>query len=303
MKLINFIKGLLPRIDKDTILEDLRVTTTELEQVAIPNYNTAAEYFRTTKFKSDANKNLSDDFYRRFSGGNKQSTFIGDVSRSLPAVKENAVYIQKQIEELMEKDILNEGLTAKKAILVRSAEHLSFISRFSIDLLNAAYINEASEVDADVRESMRMSPAAVKHVDVNTGNFAALLAIYSVPNKAFEKSFIGVPDILLSSRTANSIIGLYKEADVDPFSIGYVAGFTASPIYHIRLMIAEWQAARYKANKDKKKVLELRLLHLRLLNEKKNDAKLEQEINYIQNRVDKIEHNLREVEASLDNGA
>jgi hypothetical protein len=66
------------------------------------------------------------------------------------------------------------------------------------------------------------------------------------------------------------------------------------------MVVAEWQSNRYKANKDKKKTLELRLLHLKLQNEGKDDPKIEKEINYIQGRVDKIERYLKDVEESLE---
>jgi len=301
MKILNFIKALVPRIEKNTLCEDLRVTISELENVVIPNYQSATEYLKSSKIKSDFNKGLSDVFYRNFDAqhGGKQSSFIADVNRRLPYIKENTEYILKQIEEIMERDIINEGLTARKAILVRAVECLSFVSRFSIDLLNVVYVKEALEVNAELQESLEMSPAVVKHVDSHIAKFATIISDYGIPNKDLSKIIMEIPEVIVNSKTANSIQGIYKEKDIDPFTASYISGFTYNPIYHIRLTIAEWQANRYKANKDKKKMLELRLLHLKLLNDKKADPKIEQELNYIQNRIDKIEHYLRDVEQDL----
>lgn len=301
MKLISVVQAFLPHIDKNKVLEDLRVTTAEIENFGLASYSHASDYFKTNKIKSLADKNLGEVFYRNFDvqGAPKQSSFVADIARRLVFIKDNTDYVLALAEELYERDIINEGLTAKKAVLLRAASNLSFISRFSIDLLNLVYVNEAIEANAAVEESMQLSPAAIKHVNDNVANFARLLSDYGIPNKKFSNIILGIPDVVVNAKTADSLKGLYKEQDIDPFTSVFKAGFTGNPIYHLRMQVAEWQSNRYKANKDKKKVLELRLLHLRMLQEGKNDAKLEQEINYIQGRVDKINRYLVEVEDSV----
>ena len=302
MKLFSFVKALLPRLGKDQILEDLRITAGELEQVVVPNFKHAADYFRINKFKSDANKTLSEMFYQRFEKGSmsKQSSIVGEVAVRLGFVQDNLAYVQAQIDELMERDIINEGLTAKKAILVRAADQISFISRFSSDLLNYIYVYEAAEYGTEQQEAMQLAPAVQKRVIAGIKIFASYIGDYGIPNKEFEKLVLSVPDIVVSSRNENSIMGMYKEQEIDPFTSAYVQGFNNNPIYTVRLIFAEWQASRYKATKEKKKMLELRLLHLRLLQEKKNDSKIEAEIEYIQNRVDKMERSMREIEESVE---
>lgn len=302
MKIISYVKALLPRVEKDKIIEDLRVTATELDQVVLPNFRQAGDFFRTAKFQSGDTKDLSDIFYRKIdlNGVPKQTNFIVDCAHRLAYARDNLNYVQDQIEALMERDVINEGLTAKKAILMRASEHISFLSRFSVDLLNLVYTYEATEADANVEESMRLAPAVIKHVETNFTTFAQLLGDYGVPTRDFEKVVGKVPDVVISSKTENSIVGVYKEKDIDPFVSSYIQGFVGNPIYHIRLAVAEWQAGRYKASKDKKRVLELRLLHLKLSQEKKNDPKVEQEILYIQSRIDRMERYQREVEESLE---
>jgi hypothetical protein len=302
MKLIQFVKGLLPHFEKSRVLEDLRVSIGELDNIVVDNYNQASEHFRTNKIKSDLNKDLSDAFYQNFDlqKGSKQASFIGDINKRMVFVKKNAEYVLESVEQLFERDIIAEGLTVRKALLIRAAESMAFVSKFSIDLLNLVYVNEATEVNAPLEESLNLAPATVKLVNNNITKFARLLSDYSIPTDNFKKLIQELPEVVINSKTANSVVGLYHEKDIDPFANSYVVGFTGNPIYHIRLMVAEWQASRYKSNKDKKKMLELRLLHLKLVQDKKNDPKLEQEINYIQSRIDKTERYLREVEESIE---
>lgn len=77
-------------------------------------------------------------------------------------------------------------------------------------------------------------------------------------------------------------------------------GFVGSPIYSIRLIFAQWEADRYRGLKDRKKMMELRLLHLTLLKENGNtDVDVEKEIIYLQKRVSDIDFNLDKIEASI----
>lgn len=301
MKIVDFVKGLLPALEKNQVLEDLRVTMAELENILQPNFKTASDFFKSSKHSSNQVKYISETFYKNLDSGGiaKQPNFIGEVAVRTKNLQDNARYIYEQIEKIMERDIIHDGLTAKKALLIRAASGMSFISNFSIDLLNYVYVFESINANAEVEDSIKLSPAEIKKVEARIHLFARMISDYGMDNKKFTKIITEVPEVIVNSKTSMSVASLYPERSVDPLSASYISGFKANPIYHIRLSIAEWQASRYKVNKDKKKMLELRLLHLKLLNEKKNSAKVEAEIEYIQARIAKIERYLRDVEESL----
>lgn len=302
MKIVDFVKSLLPSLQKNQLSEDLRITLSELEEIAEPSYRFSSEYLKTAKIKSDKNKELSQQFYRNFDlqGASKQPNFVAEINRRIEFVKQNVVYMRELIEKDFDELTVSEGLTAKKAAAIRAVSAMSFISRFSTDLLNYVYVQEAIAVNAELDESLQLAPAAIRHVERNIGHFATVLSDFGIPNKDFSKLLTELPDVVISSRNEQALKGMYSDQQLDPFKSSYIQGFTGNPIYHLRMVVAEWQSNRYKANKDKKKTLELRLLHLKLQNEGKDDPKIEKEINYIQGRVDKIERYLKDVEESLE---
>lgn len=300
MKLYDFAKRLLPSLEKNRIVEDLRVTLAELENSVVPNYSTASEFFKLNKIKSDELKDQSDIFYRNLSDkSSKQSSVIADVYKRLPNLIENAKYIQGLVESELERDMIREGLTARKVLLIRGAESISFLSGYMLDFLNYAYVQETTML-TESNEDMDLSIAKIKHVEANMSRFAKVLGEYAVQPDEFRKVLREIPEVVINERTEMAVSGVYKESTLDPFTTGYTVGFYYNPIYHLRLAVSEWQAGRYKANKDKKKVLELRLLHLKLKSEKKSDPKLEQEITYLQSRIDKVERDLKRVEEDLN---
>lgn len=301
MNIIQIVKSFLPHLDKDRVIEDLRITAGELDNFALPSYKQASEYFKSSKVKSQANKDLIDIFYRNFDmqGMSKQPNVAAEILKRLIFIKDNTDYILSLAETLYERDIINEGLTAKKAIILKAASAVSFISRYSIDLLNYMYISEAGALGADLEEGMSLSPAGMKHIQENIARFSRMLSDYGIPTKKFTNIVLQIPEVAISSKTADSLRGLYKDNDIDPFGNVFKSGFTGSPIYHLRLQVAEWQSHRYKANKEKKAILELRLLYLKTYKDGQTDAKLEQEIAHTQSRVDRINRYLAEVEEDL----
>lgn len=301
MNILSFVKSLLPHVQKEQVTEDVRITLGEIDDTVIPCYRSAAEFFRTNKPKSPEVRDLSMSFYRNFDlqGGSKMASIIGEIDRRLPHLRENLAYVGELIEEVLERDIIADGLTAKKAALIRAAEHISFASRFSLDLMTQVYVYESVSVDATVSETMSRPPGVVKHINNNIAAFAAIVSRYGIPNKDFRKIVLAIPEIPMNPKVSAVVAGLYKERDVDPISVGPLAGFIGNPIYHIRMTVAEWQVNRYKANKEKSKELGLRLLYLKAQMDQNPSPELAREIEYQQERIDKLQAKCREVEEEL----
>lgn len=298
MKIISFVKSLLPRIDKESVLEDIEVTKSELNNGVLGIYDSAEIHFKVTGIKSKRAKEIQNVFYRNFSikGHKKQSTMVGDILQAMRTVKVNLDHVESQVEDLFNRDIIRDGLTIRKSILLRAAEHISFITRYSVDLINLLCILEAEEAKVEHLEGFSQAPKLREMVEKNVFIFAKLLSIYGQKPEDFKSVIVAIPDAVLNDTTIQNIVAVYKEEDVDPMNSAVIQNFQGNPIYHVRLVFAEWQANRYKAFKDKKKMLELRLLHLRMQQNNENDPGLEKEIAYLQDRVENIEYKLKKME-------
>lgn len=304
MKLFEYAQRLLFNTKKADVSEDLRMTVEELDNIAMPCYRAANEHFKVNKLTSKEAKKIVDQFYDSLRNlkGPKQASVAGDVERRLAYVKDVSDYLATQVDRLIESNTVREGLTAKKAILIRAAESVSFISRYSIDLLNYLYSVEAIDNDRQADDTLRLAPDTIAFVQKNIARFAALLSDYGIPVEDFKKIIGEVPDVFINKDTISAITSGLDEKTVDPLNGSLMSGFVGNPIYHARLVIAVWQDKRYKANKEKKAMLELRLLHLQMQQEKKNSPELEEQIAYNRSRVDKIERDMRYVEETLADG-
>jgi len=298
MKILKFIKVLLPSLQKRDVMEDMRITISDLENNIIPSYKVAADFFSTNPFKAKETKELSNRFYKNLTsnGIHKQRSMIGDIHLRLVNYLEILRDVQDTMESSLDEDILNEAMSIRKANLLKIESSGFFISRYSSELLNYIYTLEENNLSKDATS---LPPKTVKYVNRLLTRYVYLLGDVGITLSEYKTIIAKIPDVIITEDNSSAIGSIYKESDIDPISSDGL-NFIYNPIYHIRLTISQWQVNRYKEAKDKKKVLELRLLHIKTLKQGVEDAKLQKEIDYNQSRVDKLNRYISDVEEEVD---
>lgn len=285
---------MIPAMKKADIVEDISLSIKELSTICKPAYADADGFFKSNRLKAGASKDLSDSFYTEFKPkGGKGATFMNDIYVAIPSLIENAEYIKKEVERQFDADIVAAGATAKQAAVIRAAEYMTFLSRYMVDLLSYVYFFEAQEVmGASAAEHIEINPVTIKRVQANIGRFSRLLANYAQAHDKFSKLFSSTPAVLVSGANAGVVTSVYP---IETLDVGFVqmgSGFIPNPIYHVRMAIAEWQYRRYRESEEKLASLKLRLLHIKMLQQKQNSPQLEKEISITQSRVDKLSRDL-----------
>lgn len=122
MKIYDFVKKLLPRLERSAISEDLRFTAKELDQIATPAYEAANQHFKMSPLKSDEVRSLQilfDRNYQAFAGqrnnSGKSSNFLVDLTKRLDNLKKNVAYIRGILDTVVDEDIVRDGLTLRAA--------------------------------------------------------------------------------------------------------------------------------------------------------------------------------------------
>ena len=301
----NFLSSLLPRLNKIDVLEDIRITRGELENIVKPVYEDASRHFVNGKnIKSESLTVLNKVFIRNLEQvihmekihvNRKRDNLILAVNDRIANLIENAKEIESKIEAVFEKDILRDGLTAKKAVLIRAAEYLSFISRYTIDLANYAYNEELyiRSLDDSFRD---IPPAKIKLIEKNMPAFATLLGFFSIDPEEFKSRYESVPDVFVTITNYEKLSSVYDESKLNPVSAPIMTGFEYSPIYHIGTLWAEWQAARYKSYADKKQMLELKRLALQTEEQERKDPKIKKQIEILNERITKLDYKMASIE-------
>lgn len=298
--MFDFIKTLVPHLDKNNVLEDLRITSKELTDTLIPCFASAVDVFNANKITSASNKELGTVFFRNYDSAKSSKTpsFVHEINSKLVNVKRNLAYLESQIKVLFSRDILSEGLTAKKAILLRAAENMSFLTRYAGDLLNLVYINEGRNIASKTESEVEgMLPIVEARITKNISAFAKALSQAGTKPEEFTAAIGKIPDVYVSPEASGFLGSVYGIFSLDPFMLNsHSKGFIGNPLYHFGLMIAEWQVNRVKQDIEKKKSLELRKMHLELMHSNTGDPALEKQISILQERIDALEFKIRKVE-------
>ncbi len=301
MSFSKFIKSLLPRLERSDVNEDARITLAELVEKVIPSFESFSELYRVTGFKHadvlDMAKNFTAVFERK--GFPKQSTFIGDLALRLPMLQDTLVYLQGLMQTEFSSAIATQAMTARQAFIMRAICNISFMSRYSLNLLNYISAREMAKFSDITDPAVKMKPAEVDYIERNFVAYCKLFSVYAVKKEDLKKTVSNLPDVVINPDMAEELREMYGVQNIDPTEMAGVSGFIDHPIYSIRMIFAKWQNDRYEASKEKKAVLELRLMYLEMMQKKEKNPQMEYEITKLQSRIEILDRKLREAEADV----
>lgn len=305
LNISGFIKKLLPSFDKSDLESDLEIS---LESIATiqDTYANIEQINKIAKFQSKAVKDLIKEFYKEL-GHVKNKVKLApndnlalDTTNLFKNVKVNGDWLLQEIADSVNDVIVSGALTAYKANLLRSVAHYYFLTRFSLDLANFIYIAEAEEGGMELGKDYKLNAKQKDFIVKNMWIYARMLSVYGQDHDSFKDKLASIDEITLPKDQVDEVVDIYNSDKVDVFN-NLPNGFIGSPIYSIRLVFAQWEADRYKNLKDKKKLLELRFLHLKLMKEQsQSDINTEKEIEYLQKRITDIDYKLAKIEESVD---
>lgn len=301
--ILNFVKKLLPSLNKTEIESDME-TSMEVLYDLMPSVEMLGEMIDEAGIASPQNKKLVAEFYKQYkpSKGNPDIAGLSlsdGLAMLLERVSTNGKFILDEIGDNINDVVVSKGLTSYKAYLVRATSHYYFMGKYLGDLINYVYTHEASARGYSVSKSFALNKKQEEAVVDNLWLFVRLIAIYGMDNKVYVNGVKAIEDVYLPDEKLEKELSVSDYAKMDNIST-LPNGFIGSPIYSIRLAFATWEAERYKYLKDKKKLLELRALHLKMLKETgSGDLSVEKEIEYLQKRITDTDYKLAKMEEDI----
>lgn len=294
MKNDHYLASLLPTFSKERVLEDCRLTRAEIVDVSLPLYKTALNAFKGYKFKNEELQNFQEVFGRMVKG--HKGGLLEGIHSALQDTVENLDEIVGLIDQVYNDDVAGAGLSYLKANLLQFTEWTSFESRYSRKLLIYILISETSMYpDSGTTISESLEPAEVEWIKVNFVHFCTAVNVVAQPKEKLKAAVSLIPDIAITKENIGTLKATMGESKIDPFAVGLIP-IWLNPIYHVRMIISEWQAERYVASKEEKKLIELRVLNLKRVQNGKPDAATQKEIEYSESRLSKINYKLQKME-------
>jgi hypothetical protein len=297
MQISKFIKSLVPELDKRECLADCQITTTELRETVLPAYKAAEDCFKGYTFKSEEYDYFAQVYASHPMGSRKK--LVPAIHAAVEMAIKNMDVLDRLIHEHFADESISAGLTARKANIVKALEAGSFFSKYARKWLINLYVVETKKVDgsdrlaADTKEGL--VPAEVKWLMDNFTNFIVVMNALSEQPSQVHDRMMKIPEIIITDENEKTTEAQFGRAVLDPLSLGFIPVFM-NPIYHVRMMVAEWQTKRYKAAKEELRVLQLRKLNLEKIQAGKPDARIQKEIEYTEERANNLSYDIAKME-------
>lgn len=289
-----YVSSLLPSFEKSRIEEDIRVLKEELTDNTLPPYQASSEHFKSGSFHSKETKQFDQMFSKsvkieRSFQGLYPVTIFHILSNSLETLN----LLEGQLDKYFGRDVASGAMTYSRANFLRLIELIGFTSKYSRRLLLWTYNEEKKAHGRTIGQPF--TKAEYDWLFNNRHAFLTGMNILAKKPKELLGVLANIPDMIVvpeETDVAEQTVGSQK---LDPLKMGIIP-IVLNPVYHIGMAIAEFQVARYKAGVEERRSLEYRLLALKELTDGKEDARLEQQIEYTENRIKKLNHKLAKME-------
>lgn len=295
MKLEQLIDSLLPNFKKSQLTEDIRLLREEVKTSTLPAYKTARELTRTAPFTSEFSKQF--DAQAKRDVETYKDYFVGTIDTALMRGMNHLDTVLSLVDKHFEaEDVMRDALTFTKAHLIQFTELMQFLSSYSRRLLLVTVNLETNVLGEDFNASTSKD---LQWLRTYQDAFLRGINVIAIKDADFQSSFAKLPDMLLTADSIDAAKQTVGASSVDPLKFGLIP-YRYNPIYHVRLAVVRWQVSRQKLAAEEFESLELRLLHLRDKRTGKENPKLEKQIQYNQERIEKLRYKLHKEEEDAD---
>jgi hypothetical protein len=299
MIIVDYVASLLPALQRSQIEEDLRLLKEELGDGTLPPYDKATAYFDTVPFRSKPVLAYEKLFQREVKPPRQYGGFfVRSINKTLINTQSLLALLEQSMLTTFGKHTASGVITYSKANQLRLVELLYFTYRYARKLLLWTVYQEMSNASLIYGKPLNTVEEAwlVSH---QRAFFKALTVLHLKPEELKHK-LESIPDLEVIPEEAAVAEQTQSAQKLDVFSTQLIP-IKLNPIYHIRMAVVEFQVARHQVAMEEARLLEYRLLVMKEALDGRRDAKLEQQIEYTENRLKKLKYKLKQFdEEDLD---
>lgn len=298
MKIFDLVKAMLPSIDRNNVLSDIRLLKEELEGQTIPPYQAAVDartFASDKKFKNKWCLDFQKDFDLATRNLRVRGNYIEATLAILNTLPARLEWLRGQYENKTGETIVSNGLTFPVANLIQMHSAMAFAVRYARKVLLLSYAHETAEHFEQRNGKMPYTPAEIKDIEKQRDDYLRIMALLGRPD--LQKIMESVPDVVVDGSDVSGTVSAYGQTRLTPAN--FALSYTQYPIYFIREWFAERQVAQYEAAKAEKLALELFLIQLKQSQTGSVDASVQKQIEYHTNRLQRLQMDIEKMEADL----
>lgn len=305
LNLVSFVQSLVPTLSRSDLESDLE-TSLDVIKTILATYGDLNGSYSKGKFNSKEANAIATSFYKEYDAAKNKgkvkpsNSLAGDTIAIFSNAITNGERVKKEVAAISNEVIVSQAMTVVKVNIVRAVGHFYFMTKYALDLINYIYVLEAEHGGIELSKDSKPNAKQIEIIKKNMWLYARLVAVYGTDPKHFTEELDSLSTITVPKEQVEEVVSQYQGQKLDLLD-NLPQGFIGSPIYTVRLVFAQWEADRYKKLRDQKKLLELRYLHLRMMQEQGGgDANTEKEMAYLQSRITDIDYKTSKIEESVE---
>jgi len=234
----------------------------------------------------------------------KNNQFLNNLSKLTVRSKSNKDFLiaiksllntiikeEKDISKLIDKElndyITSKGSTAKDLTIMKLVTDIGSLVFYIQDLNYFILVNG---------QETSLPKIKMREIRANSGSFVNLFLAFHKDFSKYVKEISRVSsDTVYNESAVPSMMDRLFKSNGKLLTLP-ISGFNGNPIYHIRMWLVDKEIERYELLKDKKKLIELKLLELKLAEQQESNPKLKKQIEYYEEKVSRLEYNIKDIE-------
>lgn len=295
MNTLDFVATLMPSVERARVIELISDSRAQVTDNLIPMYENAAETLGGKGVESHPGKALgafmANTLHMRYA-----SNPIAGISKVINGLPDRLEKLDELIRKTFKGDVARDAMNYREVSILQYLNALTFVVDYSgplLDRIVAAEVAVQSKRPQDV--DAQLKPAQRKYLDENLKRFGDALTIAAQPIAQVLNEISKIPEVTVvpeNHEVAAATVGLHK---LDPLKFNLI-GLGTNPAYFIGKWWVDRQVAKYEATKEERKTVELRLLSLRNAYSGKQDASVEAQIKYNENRLADLSRKVAKME-------
>lgn len=269
---------------KSNILGEVANIKSSLENEVIPSFEKSVEYFKTTTVTSDINvlfNNVADHLQINASKG--PVGVMSELNKFAAELVKGCIELEKIVDSDLPDYITDKDMTAKSAGILGTVSNFTTMTMFLIDL-NLYLLYRTKNEDM--------------YYVKKTNSIKNLIPIFGDMYKKYRNNISNV--MKETKNLSDTEIG-----DVSTFTMSAskrdkqfnlpINNFIGNPIYYFRMWMVELDLKQYEYLKDKKKLIELKLLDMKMQDNGEPSPKIQKQIEYYEDKLAGIEYKLNKL--------
>lgn len=293
MKIIDFVSKLFPNLKKRDVMEEINISISNINEFTLPTYTSYAKEMSNWNFATRESQALISTFNSLVKS--RKGNIIATVKHALEEASKCGTELNKVIERKFQDNIAANGLTYNEAQVLHFSSSLAFLDRFARRLLTYLVVVESGKFDNGNTMSNVLTPAHKAYITSHFTAFCILVNAFSKSHVEVMKQLKEIPELEIIKENDEAVTQLKGKQALDPFNMNFVAS-NIWPPYFFGMRSAQNEVKRYDEAREESNMLELRLIHLRNVKRGSPNPQIEQEIQYNEDRLSRLQSEIKEFE-------